>query len=65
MPLMSHRALTDPRLGDSMLVLSGLTVIFLLQSAYALGLYYTKYPKTSFYTGLSWITGLPLVFYFL
>ncbi len=45
MPLMSHRALTDPRLGDSMLVLSGLTVIFLLQSAYALGLYYTKYPK--------------------
>jgi len=65
MPLMSHRALTDPRLGNSMLVLSGLTVIFLLQSIYALGMYRAKYPKIAFYTGLEWIPGLPLVFYFI
>ncbi|WP_297065940.1 hypothetical protein [Thermococcus sp.] len=65
MPFMSYRVITDGELSDSVLALGGLTGLFLLQSAYSLGFNYAKYPKISFYTGLEWIPGLPLAFYFI
>jgi|GEM_PF-3407024 len=64
-PFMDYRVLTDPRMGDSLLVLGGLTALFFLQSIYALGMYRAKCPKISFYTGLEWIVGVPFVFYFM
>ena len=65
MPFVSYNVVSNPELGDSALVLSGLTVLFLLQSVYALGFKRAKYPKISFYTGLEWTMGIPQAFYFL
>jgi len=60
----SSKALTDLKIGHSLLALSGLSALFLLQSAYALGFHKAKYPKVSFYTGFEWIIGLPIALYF-
>ena len=65
LPFLSYRVIAHRGLSDSILVLGGLTGLFLLQSAYSLGFHHAKYPKISFYTGLEWIPGLPLVFYFI
>ncbi|WP_457750919.1 hypothetical protein [Thermococcus sp.] len=65
LPFISYHVIADRGLSDSILVLGGLTGLFLIQSAYSLGFHHTKYPKISFYTGLEWILGLPLAFYFI
>jgi len=65
LPFISYRIIVDRGLSDSLLVLGGLTGLFLLQSAYSLGFHHAKYPRISFYTGLEWIPGLPLAFYFI
>ena len=62
---MSYQTLTNPEVGSSLLALSGLSALFLLQSVYALGFHMAKYPKVSFYTGFEWIIGLPLALYFI
>ncbi|WP_457743005.1 hypothetical protein [Thermococcus sp.] len=62
---MSPQFLTNSKIEHSILALSGLSALFLLQSIYALGFHKAKYPRIGFYTGFEWIIGLPLAFYFI
>ncbi|WP_456423072.1 hypothetical protein [Thermococcus sp.] len=64
MPFTTFSMMSNGRSEASALVLSGISALLLLESAYALGIAKSKYPKVSFYTGLGWLAGIPLVFNF-
>ncbi|WP_297437192.1 hypothetical protein [Thermococcus sp.] len=63
-PFIRYSLLIQEKSEISLLVLSGLSALLLFESGYAFGLYKSKYPKVSFYTGLGWIAGIPIVFNF-
>ena len=64
MPFTTFSMMSNGRSEASALVLSGISALLLFESAYALGVAKSKYPKISFYTGLGWLAGLPLAFSF-
>ena len=64
MPFTTFSVMSNGRSEASALVLSGISALLLFESAYALGVAKSEYPKISFYTGLGWLAGLPLAFSF-
>ncbi|NJF24144.1 hypothetical protein E3E29_00435 [Thermococcus sp. Bubb.Bath] len=48
----------------NLVVTGNLISLLLLETAFALGLVFNKYPKISFYTGIAWTAGIPLAVYF-
>jgi len=64
MPFTTFSMMANGRSEASALVLSGISALLLFESAYALGVAKSKYPKISFYTSLGWLAGLPLAFSF-
>jgi hypothetical protein len=51
-------------LATNLVVTGNLISLLLLETAFALGLIFNKYPKISFYTGIAWTAGIPLAVYF-
>ncbi|WP_054841040.1 hypothetical protein [Thermococcus peptonophilus] len=54
-------------LATNLVVTGNLISLLLLETAFALGLVFSKYPKISFFTGIGWTAGIPplaVYFYF-